>query len=185
MDAYRITFDNTYSSTTDLSGTTTWYGNGSSVTQGIEGEGNLVLGGGFNLYVNATFGSAKYSDSGLCLANAPKDTETLGLYYQQGDWNVGLLGKRVGKLYNDNGAVHEAIPIDPFIIPNLFVNYTIKNLTSWMKQTRLKLSVTNISDKHSIVAITPASSKTSVAAPGDFLTLLPARSVSFSIGFDF
>jgi iron complex outermembrane receptor protein len=184
-DIYHINFDNSYSSTTDLSGVTTWYSNGSSVTQGIEGEANFVLGGGFNLYVNATMGSAKYSDSGLSIANAPKDTETLGLYYQQGSWNVGLLGKRVGKLYNDNGGTHEAIAIDPFVIPNLFVNYTAKYLTSWMKQTRFKLSVTNISDKHSIVAVSPASSATSAPAPGDVLTLLPARSVSFSVGFDF
>jgi iron complex outermembrane receptor protein len=184
-DIYHINFDNTYSSTTDLSGFTTWYANGSSVTQGFEAEANFVLGSGFNFYVNATFGSAKYSDSGLSIANAPKDTETMGLYYQDGPWNVGLLGKRVGKLFNDNGAVHEAIAIDPFVIPNLFVNYTAKHLTSWMKQARFKLSVTNISDKHSIVAVSPASKTTSLAAPGDILTLLPARSVSLSVGFDF
>jgi iron complex outermembrane receptor protein len=184
-DIYHINFDNTYSSTTDLSGFTTWYANGSSVTQGFEAEANFVLGSGFNFYVNATFGSAKYSDSGLSIANAPKDTETMGLYYQDGPWNVGLLGKRVGKLFNDNGAVHEAIAIDPFVIPNLFVNYTAKHLTSWMKQARFKLSVTNISDKHSIVAVSPASKTTSLAAPGDILTLLPARSISLSVGFDF
>jgi iron complex outermembrane receptor protein len=185
-DAYHITFDNDYSNTTDpVSGLTTYYANGSSVTQGLEGEANFVLGRGFNLYVNATFGSAKYSDTGLWVQNAPRDTESLGLYYQQGAWNVGLLGKRVGKLFNDNGSTHEAVAIDPFIIPNLFVNYSVKYLTSWLKQTRFKLSVANITDKHSIVAVSPVSAATSVPAPGDVLTLLPARSVSFSVGFDF
>jgi len=52
-----------------------------------------------------------------------------------------------------------------------------------MKQTRFKLSVTNISDKHSIVAVSPKT--TTGPNAGDVLTLLPARSVSFSIGFDF
>jgi iron complex outermembrane recepter protein len=184
-DAYHIDFDNAYSSTTDLSGLTTWYSNGKSVSQGVEAEANFVLGSGFNLYGNATIGSAKYVATGLWIQNAPKDTESLGIYYQQDAWSVGLLGKRVGKMFNDNGSIHEAITIDPFIIPNLFVNYTVKSLTNWMKQTRFKLSVTNISDKHSIVAVTPAGKTTSVAAPGDVLTLLPARSVSFSIGFDF
>ena len=186
-DAYHISFDNAYSTPgpDPVTGLTTYYSNGSSVTQGLEAEGNFVLGGGFNLYGNATFGSAKYSSTGLWVQNAPRDTESLGLYYQQGAWSVGLLGKRVGKMFNDNGAVHEAIAIDPFVIPNLFVNYTAKYLTSWMKQTRFKISVTNLSDKHSLVAVTPASKTTSVAAPGDILTLLPARSVSFSIGFDF
>jgi iron complex outermembrane receptor protein len=54
-----------------------------------------------------------------------------------------------------------------------------------MKQVRLKLSVTNITDKHSIVAVTPFAKTTSVPAPGDILTLLPARSISLSVGFDF
>jgi len=186
-DAYHISFDNAYSTPgpDPVTGLTTYYANGSSVTQGIEGEGNFVLGGGFNLYANATFGSAKYSSTGLWVQNAPRDTESLGLYYQQDAWSVGLLGKRVGKMFNDNGSVHEAIPIDPFVIPNLFVNYTAKYLTSWLKQTRFKLSVTNITDKHNIVAVSPAAKTTSVPAPGDILTLLPARSISFSIGFDF
>ncbi|WLT31899.1 TonB-dependent receptor [Geothrix sp. PMB-07] len=185
VDAYHITFDNAYSSTTDLAGNTTWFANGTSVSQGLEAESNLVLGGGFNLYANATFGSAKYSDSGKWIQNAPRDTESLGLYFQQGGWNAGLLGKRVGKMFNDNGAVHEAIAIDPFIIPNLFVNYTVKNLTSWLKQARFKLSVTNLTDKHSIVAVSPFAKTTSAPAPGDVLTLLPARSTSLSVGFDF
>jgi len=186
-DAYHISFDNAYSTPGPdlLTGLTTYYANGSSITQGLEAEGNFVLGGGFNLYANATFGSAKYSSSGLWVQNAPRDTESLGLYYQQDAWSVGLLGKRVGKLFNDNGAIHEAIPIDPFVIPNLFVNYTVKNLASWVRQARFKLSVTNISDKHSIVAVSPAAKTTSVPAPGDVLTLLPARSISISVGLDF
>ena len=182
-DAYHISFDNAYSSTTDLSGFTTWYSNGKSVSQGAEAEVNFVLGSGFNLYVNATMGSAKYEATGLSIQNAPKDTESLGLYYQQDAWSVGLLGKRVGKLFNDNGAIHEAVTIDPFVIPNLFVNYTAKSLTSWLKQTRFKLSVTNISDKHSIVAVSPKT--TTGPNAGDVLTLLLARSVWLSVAFDF
>ena len=69
------------------------------------------------------------------------------------------------------------------MIPNLFVNYTAKSLTSWLKQTRFKLSVTNISDKHSIVAVSPKT--TTGPNAGDVLTLLPARSVSLSVAFDF
>jgi iron complex outermembrane receptor protein len=187
MDVYHISFDNAYSTPgpDPITGLTTYYANGKSVSQGIEAESNIVLGGGFNLYVNATAGSAKYSSTGLSIANAPKDTESLGLYYQQGDWNVGLLGKRVGKMFNDNGATHEAVAIDPFIMPNLFINYTLKTPASWMKQAKFKLSVNNLTDKHSIVGVAPAATTTSVPAPGDFMTLLPARSVSLSVAFDF
>ncbi|MEB0284684.1 TonB-dependent receptor domain-containing protein, partial [Sphingomonas sp. 10B4] len=56
VDAYRIKFDNAYSSSTDASGNTTFYANGSSVSQGVEAESTIVIGGGFNLYVNGTYG---------------------------------------------------------------------------------------------------------------------------------
>ena len=185
VDVYHIGFDNAYSSTTDNSGNTSYFANGSSVTEGIEAESNLILGGGFNLYLNATLGSAKYSDTGLWVQNAPKDTEALGLYYQNKEWSVGLLAKRVGQMYNDNGATHEAVVIDPFIMPNLFINYTVKQPFTWLKQARLKLSVNNLNNAHSIVGVSPAASTTSVAAPGDVMTYLAARSYTMSVGFDF
>ncbi len=63
----------------------------------------------------------------------PSDTETLGLNYAQADWNSGLQTKRVGKMYNDGTdlatgkiVVNEAFTIDPVVLTNLFVNYTIK-----------------------------------------------------------
>ncbi len=186
VDAYHINFDNAYSAYTDpVTSLVSYYANGKSVSQGIEAESNIILGGGFNLYINATAGSAKYSSTGLWIANAPRDTEAIGLYFQEGSWNVGLLAKRVGKMFSDNGSTHEAVAIDPFVIPNLFINYTARNLTSWLKQAKFKISVNNLTDKHSIVSVSPASTATSVAAPGDILTLLPARSISLSVGLDF
>ena len=60
------------------------------------------------------------------MQNAPSDTETIGLTYNLGSWNLGFFSKRVGQMYNDNGSVHQAVPIDPFNITNLFVNYTLR-----------------------------------------------------------
>lgn len=184
IDAYHIKFDNAYSSFTDNSGNTTFFANGSSVTQGIEAESNIMLGRGFSLYLNATYGSAKY-DSGKWVASAPSDTETLGLNYTQGGWDIGWMNKRVGTLYNDNGSTHEAVKIDPFIISNLFVNYTIKNPAKLIKQAKIQFGINNLFDKHSIVGVSPASTTTSVPAPGDVLTMLPARSLSLALNLDF
>ena len=60
------------------------------------------------------------------MQNAPRDTETIGVTYNRGSWNVGLFSKRVGQMFNDNGSIHQAIPIDPFNITNLFFNYTLQ-----------------------------------------------------------
>ncbi|MFZ6644356.1 hypothetical protein ACO0LO_01455 [Undibacterium sp. TJN25] len=115
----------------------------------------------------------------------PSDTETLGLNYKQGGLNVGWFTKRVGKMYNDNGATHEAITIDPFIISNLFVNYSIPNPSAFIKNSKIQLGINNLFDKHNIVGVTPAGKTTSVPAAGDQLVLLPERSFSLSVTLDF
>jgi len=185
FDAYSIKFDNAYSSTTDNNGNTSYFANGTSTTKGVEAESTILLGGGFSLYLNATSGSAKYDATGLWVQNAPKDTEAIALYYQNYDWSIGLMGKRVGTMYQDNGSTHQAVTIDPFFMPNLFINYTLKTPSAKVKQIRLKLSVNNLNDSHAIVGVSPAAATTSVPAPGDYLTILAARSVTFSAGFDF
>ncbi len=184
IDAYHIKFDNAYSSFTDNAGNTTFFANGSSTTQGIEAEGNVVLGAGFSLYANATYGTAKFGN-GQWVASAPSDTETLGLNYNQGGWDIGWLNKRVGTMYNDNGSVHQAVKIAPFTISNLFVNYTIKHPAQFIKQAKIQFGVNNLFDKHSIVGVNPATTTTSAPAPGDVLTLLPARSLSLALNLDF
>lgn len=184
IDAYHIKFDNAYSSFTDNAGNTTFFSNGSSTTQGIEAEGNLVLGAGFSLYANATYGTAKYGN-GQWVASAPSDTETLGLNYNRGGWDIGWLNKRVGTMYNDNGSVHQAVKIAPFTISNLFVNYTIRHPLQFVKKAKVQFGVNNLFDKHSIVGVNPASTATSAPAPGDVLTLLPARALSLTVSLDF
>ncbi|MGE5243178.1 MAG: TonB-dependent receptor, partial [Betaproteobacteria bacterium] len=74
--------------------------------------------------------------------------------------------------------------IDPFSTTNLFVNYTLRN-ASRLSQSRIRLSVTNLFDDHSIVFVKPASKSSSAPAPGDLLTLVAGRSISltFTVGF--
>jgi iron complex outermembrane receptor protein len=184
IDAYRVRFDNAYSSFTDNTGFTTFFSNGTSTAQGVEAEGNVLLGGGFNLYLNGTYGSNKFS-SGQWVANAPSDTETMMLGYSRNGWDLGWLNKRVGRTFNDNGSVHEAVKIDPFLISNLFINYTIAHPSMFVKQAKIQFGVNNLFDKHSIVGVTPVSDTTSAPSPDDTLTLLPARSISLALSLDF
>ena len=185
VDYYHINFQNDYSSTTDpVTLDTVYFLSSDSTTQGVEAESTLLVGGGIAVYLNATKGSAKYNDTGLWAQNAPSDTETIGLTYNQGSWNLGLFNKRVGQMYNDNGALHQAIPIDPFNITNMFVNYQVGG-ASRLSSTRIKFAINNLTDSHAITAVTAASTKSNDPAAGDILTLMGGRSVSVSLSIGF
>ena len=125
-DTYFISAGNAYASAPDASGEPVYYATADTHTKGFEAEGNAVIGKGFFLYGNGTIGSAKYSDTLLWVANSPHDTETVGLTYLHRNWDVGFFNKRIGSFYNDNGSQNQAVPIDPFNITNVFVNYTLK-----------------------------------------------------------
>jgi iron complex outermembrane receptor protein len=184
VDFYRINFQSDYSSTIDVTtGDTVYFLNGESVTQGVEFESTILVGGGMAVYLNATKGTARYTDSNQWVQNAPNDTETIGITYNVGSWNVGLFSKRVGDMWNDNGSIHQAIPIDPFNITNLFLNYTVKG-SSRLSQSRIRLAVNNLTDSHAITAVTAASTKSNAPNDADILTLMAGRSVSvaFTVG---
>jgi Carboxypeptidase regulatory-like domain/TonB dependent receptor len=142
----------------NISETVTVFLGGDSLTRGIEAESTILAGGGVALHLNGTAGTAKYRDTGLRVQNAPRDTETVGLTYNRAAWNVGFFTKRVGRMYNDNGSIHEAVPIDPFDLTNRFVNYTVGG-RSRLSSTRIRFAVNNLTDSHAITAITPASTK--------------------------
>jgi iron complex outermembrane recepter protein len=184
VDFYHITFQSDYSATFDtITGDTVYFLNGESVTQGIEAESTILAGRGVAVYLNATRGTAKYTDSRLWVQNAPSDSETLGVTYNLGSWNIGLFTKRVGRMWNDNGSAHQAVAIDPFDITNLFVNYTVHG-SSRFAPSRIRLALNNLTDSHAITAVTPASTASTVPANGDILTLMagPSASVSFTVG---
>jgi iron complex outermembrane receptor protein len=184
-DAYFIKAQNPYSSAPDpVTGEPVYYLAGNTISKGFEAEGNVVVGHGINLYLNATIGNAKYSDTHLWVANSPHDTETVGVTYLHKNWDFGFFNKRVGQIYNDNGSINQAVPIDPFNITNLFFNYTIKE-ASHLRGTMFRLGFNNLFDQHNIVGVTPASTKTSAPAPGDQLALMAGRSVSLAVTFGY
>ena len=161
---------------------------GPSNTKGLEAESNVFIFRGLSLYLNGTLGAARYQQTGLWVANAPSDTEAAGLTWQEKNWNIGFFDKRIGKLYNDNGSLNQAIPIDPFSIANAYVNYTVKN-ASFLRGTKIALSVNNVLDNHAITGITPGAKGTAAApyavSPLDQLYLLPGRSVMISLTFGY
>jgi iron complex outermembrane receptor protein len=186
FDGYYSHFQNPYSNLCDnTTGECYFYQTGPSNTKGVEAESNILIGHGFSLYVNGTLGSAKYQEGrnfangGLWIANTPKNTEAVGLTYQQKSWDIGIFNKRVGTMYNDNGSINQAVTINPFNVTNLFFNYTVKG-TSFLRGSKLRFAINNLFDDHSIVGVAPFN-KNSAPSPGDVLTLVPARSVSVTL----
>lgn len=188
LDAYYTKLDGAYSSSPDpVSGDPVYFLNNSQVNKGLEAESTVALTGGLSLYLNGSYGSAKY-DTGKWVAQAPKDTETVGLNYRRTGWNVGLFAKRVGRNYEDNGAVHEAFVIDPVTVANLFANYSFRTPYSFTRQVKLQLGVNNLFDKHGITDVLKAGSSTSSSvnpSPLDQLQLLSERSVNLTLSADF
>jgi iron complex outermembrane receptor protein len=140
---------------------------------------------------------ANYPNGGKWVANTPSNIEGASLLWQHGNWDVGLIQKRVGQYYNDNGSlsykingisipvpVGEAITINPFGLTNVFVNYTIKN-SSRLRGTKIQLAVNNLANNHNIVGVTPATAATAAApyvqSSSDLVNLLPGRSITLTI----
>jgi iron complex outermembrane receptor protein len=184
VDSFITRFDNGYSSYPDPNNNNepVYYLSGRSKTKGAEVESTIFIGSGLSAYLNGTLNSAKYVTSGLWLANAPRNTGTLGLSFQRQNWDLGLFEKRIGSMWNDNGSTNQAVRIDPFDITNLYLNYTIKS-ESRFSQTKIRLTINNVFDKHSIVSVKPASTASNLPAPNDQITMLAARSVSLSLTF--
>lgn len=190
FDAYYSHFQNPYSSFLDSANESFFYQTGPSNTKGVEAESTIRIAYGLSLYVNGTMGSAKYQEGkawangGLWIANTPKNTEAIGLTYQMRNWDMGVFNKRVGPMYNDNGTNNQAIAIDPFNVTNLFLNYTFKG-DSYLRGTKIRFGINNLFDNHAITGVSPFSSKSNVPAPGDIITMLPARSVSLTMTFGY
>jgi len=190
MDAYYSHFQNPYSSFLDATGESFFFQTGPSNTKGVEAESNILLGRGVSLYLNSTVGSAKfqegphYGNGGLWIANAPKNTEAIGLTYQRKNWDLGIFNKRVGTMYNDNGTLNQAVTIQPFNVTNLCLNYTVRG-ESYLRGTKIRFGVTNLFDQHNIVGVVPFSAAGNQPAPGDIVTLLPGRSFNITMTFGY
>jgi iron complex outermembrane receptor protein len=143
--------------------------------------------------------------SGLWVANTPSDVETEGLTYQRKAWDAGVFNKRVGTQRLDNGAFHNQGTIDPFTLTNVFINYTLRT-GGHFDNTKFRLSFNNIFDEHNItadsfatktVADTIAANGVVYSDPfnatfaqtplagGDAVSILPGRSIMFSVTFGY
>ena len=162
-DLYRIDFTNKLVSN-NLTGAAAGFINiGGARYQGAEAQMAYVLGGGFSAYANGSINSAKASDTGQQIANAPDMTAALGALYKAGPVDASLIYKVTGATRQKDFDATKA-PIngqsyyDYYKAPaygnlDLGVAYTIKNPTQWTKAIKLQLNVFNLLNSQSTTAI--------------------------------
>ena len=61
--------------------------------------------------------------------------------------------------------VNEAFTIDPVVVTNLFVNYTVKSPFAQTKRAKLQFGVNNLMDSHSITGIAGVTNGSTSANP--------------------
>jgi iron complex outermembrane recepter protein len=202
-DYYSVKFQNNYVSVAvanpnnPLYDLNEYYLGPDSITRGFEAEANAYLGYGFNVYANGTVGSATYTGtgvpSGLYVADTPSYTQSLAVTYQEHGFDLGVIEKRVGDHYDDNGTYHNQAYVPGFNNVNLFFNYTIRN-HSMFDQSKVSFSINNLFNDESILDValnnsatpvgTSAYFATTAISPLDQLNLTAGRSfmVSFKMG---
>ena len=74
--------------------------------------------------------------------------------YQQRGLDFGIFGKRIGSRWNNIKTFYQTVPLEPFWMSNVFVNYNVNH--SMFAGSKIKLSIDNLFDDHSIVANSPA-----------------------------
>jgi iron complex outermembrane receptor protein len=158
-DIYRIEFTNKLQSVT--SGTDTYFTNiGGATYQGAEGQMTYVLGGGLAAYLNGSLNSAKATDTGMQLSNAPEFTAALGTLYSQGAWSGSLIYKVNGPVrQNDFSASTGIASYDYYQTPrygtlDLAVAYTLSGNSPFGKKVKLQLNVFNVLNSDAVTAIT-------------------------------
>ncbi len=209
-DAYYIHFGSGYSAPADPNGVV-FTPTGDSVTKGFEAETNVYMTRGLSLYVNGTAGTARYVSPTLInststttttvtnpnynawVANTPANTEALGLTYQRKTLDMGFFHKRVGPMWNDGTFAsglnaNQYIPIDPFNIDNLYLNYTIRS-NSHLDGTKLRFTVNNLLNTQNITSLTSGTTAVAGAAyvpsSTDALGLTPGRSYTMTVTFGY
>ncbi len=202
-DVFRIKFQNNYISYTTANPSNPTYNlneyylGPDSVTLGFEAEANASLGYGLNLYANGTVGKANYVGSGvpsgLNVADAPAYTQGLAMTYQAHGLDLGVIEKRVGDYYDDNGPYHNQVYVVPYNNVNLFLNYTLHK-NNMFNESKIQFGVNNLFNSENITDVAAYNSPVPVGnsayyatapiSPLDQVNLTAGRSftVSFRVG---
>ncbi|KRQ95425.1 TonB-dependent receptor [Bradyrhizobium valentinum] len=144
---YYIDFQNMIASQ-NIGGVTNYFNQGGAIYKGIELEGTVHVGNGFSIFGNGSLNSAKNTQTGQWIAQAPNATLAAGLIYEQGNWHASLTDKWVGSRFGDVG---QKQPLSPFNQLDMAVTYKVKNPLPNVAAVTARFGISNILDSRTIV----------------------------------
>jgi iron complex outermembrane receptor protein len=95
------------------------------------------------------------------------------LTYQAHGYDLGVIEKRVGSYYDDNGTYHNQAYVAPYNNVNLFLNYTLHK-TSFFDQSKVSFSINNLFNNENFTDIFPFNSPTAVNGSAYIATTAPS-----------
>jgi iron complex outermembrane receptor protein len=188
-DVYYIDFDN-YLSQQGTAPDTYYVNGGSVIFQGVEVEGQYALKGGFSLYGNYSYNSAKYHGTNILVEEVPAYLAAAGLLY---DNHTGpyfsILSKFVGPHYgNDSGGVASAggdvanSRIGANVTADLALGWKVRAPERLhLKRLTVSVKVSNLFDNHAIADYAGTQS----ATPTPIYWWTPGRSAFLNLDAKF
>jgi iron complex outermembrane recepter protein len=163
------------------------YNQGGVDYSGAEVQLSYVMGGGFSVSANGSLNRASKRDTGMQIAGVPNTTSALGLLYGSGPFNATLFYKRVGTTY---ALDDQAYSLSAYSTTDLGVSYKFVNPGAMAKNLKLQLTVANLFNRESIIAVSPTNTKSTLPGYGaptatDFFGWQPPRSVMTTVRGEF
>jgi iron complex outermembrane receptor protein len=88
--------------------------------------------------------------------------------------DLGIVEKRVGSYYDDNGSYHNQAYVAPYNNVNLFLNYTLRKENSMFDQSKVSFSINNLFNSEDITDVFPFNSPTPVGTSAYIATTTPS-----------
>jgi iron complex outermembrane recepter protein len=153
--------------------------------KGAEAEATYVVGDGFSVYANASYNSARVSADQTWVPLTPNKTAALGVLYNQGPLQGSVIEKYVGMRYGDSGDYYR---LGGYGTADAAINYSIGPWGTALKNTKVGVTLQNLTDRRSIYDLAGYSGSTSTAFGPNGVPLLftlPGRSVQVSLTASF
>jgi iron complex outermembrane receptor protein len=183
-DVYTINFSNEIASHT-INNLKQFYNLGAVKYKGAEAEATYIVGGGFSVYANASYNSARLVSDQTWVPLTPDKTAALGVLYNQGPLQGSIMEKYVGPRYGDAENYYR---LGGYASADAAIDYTFGPLGRAVKQTKLEVTVQNLMNRRSIYDLAGYSSSSSTAFGANGVPLLftlPGRSAQVTLTASF
>ena len=153
--------------------------------KGVEAEATYIVGAGLSVYGNASWNSARLATDQTWVPLTPDKTAALGVLYNQGPLQGSVIEKYVGRRYGDS---EDYYPLGGYGSADAAINHTFGPLGSAVKNTKVGVTLQNLTNRRSIYDLAGYSGSSSTASGPNGVPLLftlPGRSFQVNLSASF